>query len=197
MCAAYVDQRRLRLVKLPARGQEAAVLVAVRITEHHFLGPAAALQQPHVDRQAEQGVHGLATVAQVGDGLEQRDDVQIERAFMWTQQPGLLQHERHFQQVRDPCRLGYDVVREAKLSMPVLKLACGAQNGKLGGCFLRVGDVGRGERPRRGEFRDQQFGAGLLVQTGIVRARLGCLEQLGDDPLMDLRVLPQVDRGEV
>ena len=45
-----VDQRHLGLVELPARGQEAAVLVAVGIADHHLLHAAAAFQQARVVR---------------------------------------------------------------------------------------------------------------------------------------------------
>ena len=55
--AEDVDQADLRLVQLPAGGDEAAVLVAVRIAEHDLLHPAPALQQAPVCGQGKQLVH--------------------------------------------------------------------------------------------------------------------------------------------
>ena len=51
MTAEGVDQRDFRLVELPARGQKAAILVAIGIAEHHLLGATTTFQQATVLRQ--------------------------------------------------------------------------------------------------------------------------------------------------
>ena len=53
----HIDQPDLGLVELPARGDEAAILVAVGIAEHHFLDAAAAVDQPAVIMQRQHPVH--------------------------------------------------------------------------------------------------------------------------------------------
>src|SRR5262249_62119966 len=74
----YLDQCDLRLVEFPVGGEEAAGLVAVRITEHHFLHVAPAREQLPILGQGKKLVHDRAATAQIGDGLEQRDDVDCE-----------------------------------------------------------------------------------------------------------------------
>ena len=69
------DQRRARLVQFPVRGQVAAVLVAVRIAEHHLLHAVAGGEQGAVGGHAQQAVHHLRGGAQVGDRFEQRHQV--------------------------------------------------------------------------------------------------------------------------
>ena len=46
--AEHFDEADLGLVKLPARGDEAAVLVRVGIAEHHLLLAAARIDEPAV-----------------------------------------------------------------------------------------------------------------------------------------------------
>ena len=60
----------LRALQAPARGQRAAVLAAVRITQHHPLPAAALFQMRAVDRVAEQRAQRRRRVGQVVDGLE-------------------------------------------------------------------------------------------------------------------------------
>ena len=50
MLAEHFDKADLRLVKLPARGDEAAVLVRIGIAEHHLL-----LAAPRIDQLAVLG----------------------------------------------------------------------------------------------------------------------------------------------
>ena len=71
----HLDQPDLGLVQLPARGEKAAVLVAVGIAEHHLLHGAAAVDQPAVIVQRQQPVHDAGGGLQILDGLEQRHDV--------------------------------------------------------------------------------------------------------------------------
>ena len=71
----HLDQADLGLVELPARGDEAAILVAVGIAEHHFLHAAAAVHQLAVIMQRQHPVHDAGRGLQILDGLEQRHDV--------------------------------------------------------------------------------------------------------------------------
>ena len=74
-----IDQRRLGLVEHPGRGEEARLLVRVRVAEHHLLAVAAGRQVGAVARVGEQR---LEDVAGGGEGLarlEQRHDVEDRR----------------------------------------------------------------------------------------------------------------------
>ena len=67
------------LVQLPVCSEIAAVLVAVGVAQHHFLRVAAAEQQLAIPRNGKQLVHDDSAAAQVFDGFEQRDDVDMQR----------------------------------------------------------------------------------------------------------------------
>ena len=53
----------------------------------------------------EQLVHDAAAVAQIGDGLEQRHDVDVELAVARQQQARFLQQQRDFEDVGGARRL--------------------------------------------------------------------------------------------
>ena len=55
--AARLDEILLRLVEGPGRLEEAALLVAVGVADHHLLQSAAEFQVPAVDGEAEQPSH--------------------------------------------------------------------------------------------------------------------------------------------
>src|SRR6516164_10342654 len=105
MTAERVDERDFRLVEFPARGQEATVLVAVGVTEHHLLCAITTLQEAEVLRHGEEFVHYAAAVAQICDRLEQRHNVHVELALTRPQQPRLLEQQPYFEKVRDSVRL--------------------------------------------------------------------------------------------
>src|SRR6476660_2051310 len=71
----HLDQVDFRLVELPARGDEAAILVAVGVAEHDFLNAAAAVDQLAVVVNRQHAVHNAAGSLQILDGLEQRHDI--------------------------------------------------------------------------------------------------------------------------
>src|SRR6202030_696860 len=56
----HFNQAELGFVEVPARGDEAAILVAVGIDEHHFLHSAAAVHQFAVIVQRQHPVHDAA-----------------------------------------------------------------------------------------------------------------------------------------
>jgi hypothetical protein len=103
--AEHLDQRNLRLIKLPAGSQETAILVAVRITEHDLLHAAAAFQQARVFGEAQQFIHDGAAIAQIFDRLEQRDDIEPEAAVARLQKTSFFQKYSGFEDVGDTGRL--------------------------------------------------------------------------------------------
>jgi hypothetical protein len=103
----------LRLVQVPARGEDAAVLAGIGIAEHDLLLIARGLQQRAVGGVAEQREH-LLDVRQVLDGLEQRADADLAepavvRAAGQAGEPG---QEHHLQHVTGGVGHGDDVVAE-------------------------------------------------------------------------------------
>ena len=63
MTAERVDERDFSLVELPARGQEATILVAVGVTEHHLLCATTTFEEAEVLRHGEEFAHYAAAVA--------------------------------------------------------------------------------------------------------------------------------------
>ncbi|KWT90182.1 hypothetical protein APY03_3276 [Variovorax sp. WDL1] len=75
-----VEQRHERgagAVELPVAGEDAAVLVAVAVAQHHILLGARACHQGLDAGQGVEGTHDGRGIAQVLDGLEQRHDDQV------------------------------------------------------------------------------------------------------------------------
>ena len=70
-----LDQRGLRLVQHPGRGEEPGLLVRVRVAEHHLLPVATRLDVAAVHRVAEERVEDVAGGGQGVGRLEQRDDI--------------------------------------------------------------------------------------------------------------------------
>ncbi len=133
-----IDQHQLGLVELPGRGQVAAVLVAVGITQHHLLGTAARGEQPAIGRQAQELVHDPAAALQVADGLEQRRDVDIEPTLARAQQSHFLEQHRHFQDVGDTVGLGDHVSRHRGGAIAAVRIRHHAQHREFPGRFVAV-----------------------------------------------------------
>src|SRR5690606_10795096 len=74
--AADARDRALRLVERPVRHPVAAVLVRVRIAEHHLLHPAPREELADVDRVREKEPEEVLGAIEVGDRLEEGDDVE-------------------------------------------------------------------------------------------------------------------------
>src|SRR5208337_2091560 len=79
VAAKNLHEADLGLVQLPARGDEAAVLVGVGIAEHHFLLAAYRIDEPAVFGDGEQRIHHGDAGAQVLDRLEQGRDIERRR----------------------------------------------------------------------------------------------------------------------
>src|SRR5262249_26431201 len=118
--AADLDQRDLGLIEFPSRGQITPILVAVGITQHYFLGPAAALEEAPVFTQSEQRIHHAAAIAEIGNRLEQRNDIYVQFTFARPQQACFLEKQRYFQNIGDAVGLGDDIVGHGFLAVPLL-----------------------------------------------------------------------------
>ena len=158
----HLDQRDLRLVELPPGCEVTAVLVAVGVAQHHLLGTAAALQQASVFRQPEQFVHRPAAVAQIRNGLEQRNDVDVELALARPQQAHFLEQQRYFQNIRDAVGLGDDVVGHRFLAVLQLHFCRGVQDRQLGRRLGGIRQKPTGERARGFQLVAQQADARIL-----------------------------------
>ena len=117
--AAFVEQRHQRefgAIQLPVRREETAVLIAVRIAEHHFLLVALMFDQRIDTRQRDQVAHDVRRVAQIGNRLEQRNHHQarprrvVHIAQAAVQQTGFLLQQHHFDEIADGLRVRNDVV---------------------------------------------------------------------------------------
>jgi hypothetical protein len=112
--------------------------------------------------QPEQLVHYPAAVAQIGNGLEQRNDVDVELAFAGPQQAGLLEEQRHFQNIRNAVGLGDDVVWHGFLAVLQLHFCRGPEDRQLGRRLGGIRQKRTGERPRRLQLIEQQADACVL-----------------------------------
>ena len=185
----------LGAVERPVRRQVAAVLVAVRVAEHHFLHAAPARHQAAIRRQRERRPHHRRRPLEVVDGLEQRDDVQ--RRSVRAREPRLLQQHRDLEQVRHRRALGDHVMRQRRRAVVPVDPRGGGEDRELGGGPRRVRDVRRRQQPRAGELAREQRHARLLAERRVARLHAGAGEELADDGLVDVAVLPQVERGQV
>jgi hypothetical protein len=73
-----VDQQHFSAINRPVRRKIAAVLVAVRVPEHHFVPVTASRDHRTVNRQCESRAHDIAAAREIVDRLEQRNDVEGE-----------------------------------------------------------------------------------------------------------------------
>src|SRR5271170_5813114 len=105
MALEHFDEADFRLVELPARGDETAVLVAVGIAQHDLLLAAAAIDQSSILRDRQQLFHDADTLLQVVDGLKQWDKMKSASPF-GCDEPDLLEQQRQLQHVRNALRLG-------------------------------------------------------------------------------------------
>ena len=196
MCAERVDQRELGAVERPVRGEVAAVLVAVRVTEHHLLPPAASVEPRAVAGQRERVAHDTRAACEIVDRLEQRHDVDGERIA--AQQPDLLQQHRDFEQVGNRLALRDHVVRQRR------------RRRSAGGCpRRRRGSRARNARAPSTTDAESAAGAGLRARVraarcarlpasdSVVVAGTGVGQQLGDDRLVHVGVLAQVEHGKM
>ena len=195
---AHAHQLGRGLVQRPARGEVTAVLVAVRVAQHHFLLAAARVHPGAVERQLERAIDDRAAALEVGDRLEQRDDVHLQaRARAGAQQSRLAQQHADFEQIGNRFAVRDHVVRRGARAEAAAAVGRRGQHRQLALHPLRVLQVRRAKRPRPGQLASQQRDARFLVQRGVVGLDAGAREQLRDRRLVLVRALPQIDRREM
>ena len=116
---------------------------------------------------------------------------------MHVQQPDFLQDQRHFQHVRHAVRLGNDVVGQCFGAVQRVHLRRRAGDRQLTLGFFRKLHEARGQRSWRAQLVDQYLDALLLAQLEVVVAHVRPRQEFGDHPLVHIRVLPQVERGQM
>ena len=134
-CRKYFDQRGLGAIQLPVAGEEAAVFVAVAVAQHDVLLTARATDQGTDAGQSIKALHDPRSVAQVGNGFEQRHDDQITagvRVKRATHQSGFLLQQQDLQQVADFFGVRDDVVPDGGIAKLPPQLASQIKDGQLG-----------------------------------------------------------------
>src|SRR5262249_12352691 len=127
----------------------------------------AALQQALVFAQPEQLVHHPAAVPQISNGLEQRDDVDVQPTVPWSQDTYFLEEQRDLQNVRDTVGLGDDVVGHCLLAVSMLRFRGSAQDRQLGRRLRGIRKKRAGKWPRRLQFLPQEGDARVLAQRSV------------------------------
>ena len=189
--AEYFYQFQFCLIQLPVGRDVAAVLVAVRITQHHFLGVSPVGQQPAVVGNGEQFVHDGPAAAQVLDGFKQRDDIDVQRIAAF-QQACLLQHQCQFQHVAHRIGLGDDVIGQCGPAKAPVYVRCGLHDAQLAlyhiGVFFKL-DHQRLSRLQRVE---QRLAPLSFVKAGIIADRSAMRQQFADGLFVYRAVLAHI-----
>src|SRR5690606_25642783 len=119
-------QRDLGLLQGPARGDDAAVLGAVGVAEHHDLAITARGEVAPVYRVGEQLAQGRLRGLEVGDGLEQRGDVERDFVILYT--AGQPRQCEHRERIRGTAAHADDVRSEHALAIPRSQRGDGAEH---------------------------------------------------------------------
>ncbi len=192
----HFDQPDLGLVEFPARGDEAAVLVAVGIAQHHFLDAAAAVDQLAIIMHRQQPVHDRGAGLQVLDGLEQRHDVE-RAAAGGIDETDLLQQQRYLQHVGHPLAHRDDALRDHVRAEPAVRLGSGMEHREFAQRLVAVFHEGRSQRPRIAQLGCKKRNPRVFAQGQIGHAGHRRIEQFRDRAFMHCGVLPHVETGEV
>ena len=193
----------LGFVQLPAGGEKTAVLVAVRVPEHHFLLVAARTDQRAVGGQREEALHDRRAVAQIADRFEQRDDVHAQlgrlagaKGRRRLQQAGFLEQQGDFEQIRHAVGLGNDRVGQGRLAVSRPQFPRGKEDLQFAERLFAVVQVRRIQRARIGDLFGKQGNTRFLIQRGVTRLgrdAAGADQQFADRALVDIGVLAQVN----
>ncbi len=179
--AGHLVQRAVRLPYLPCAGNHAAILVGVGVAEHHFLPMVPGFEQRLVGGGGPELAADGGRVAQVVDGLEERDGLQAGIGAVGAARRADAAFDADAGEAGEPEDLEHvfgaggsadDVARECLRDVDALQLGDGAEG---------VEDLAglRGERGGKFEF--------------IGRRRTGGLGQFGDSGGVDARVLADVE----
>ena len=195
--AEHFDQPDLGFVKLPARGDEAAVLVGVGIGEHHLLLAAAQIDELAVLGNRQQPVHHADAGAQVVDRLEQRNQRQRRGSGGGVDEAGLLHQQRELEHVRHAVAVRNDRGANGGGTVFGADRPRGAEERQFARRLLPVSVERRDERARRNELLTQEVDALVLAERAIVEAGRDGGEKLGHRAFVHLGVLAQVDRRQM
>ena len=117
------DEIEFGSIQGPVGGQVPAVLVGVRVSEHHLLRVALSPHQLPVEVEIEGRRQRRRAVAQILDRLEQRNHAHAARRSVVSAagavQPRLLQQEQRLQHVRHRRAHADDVVRHRLRTEPI------------------------------------------------------------------------------
>ena len=201
-------QGNLGTVKLPVAGEDAAVLVAVRVAQHDVLLAVlvmtAACKQLTDARYRIKLAHDGRRLAQVFDGLKKRDHDQVAAGFTSvgviqnaSHQAHLFLQQQYFQQVTHRFGMADDVVTD-RLSAKALAHDFGGL--KYGDLTLGQGRVACAHHAQGTgivEQVQQQTALGHFIQLfiGWLKARHG--QQLGHHRFMLVRTLAQIHGGQM
>src|ERR1044071_6694937 len=170
-------QRSVGLENLPGAREHPAVLVRVRVAEHHLLPPAPGVQVRRVLlRTPKRAAHARA-VAKVFDGLEERDGHQSgvsSRLVGRDAHAATLREPDESQHVRSPARAAYDVAAYRLRRKLALQLRDRAQAFQRRRALLRerLGQFGRPFALNSDAFISNQSAARQLFNRARVDARV-------------------------
>lgn len=202
-----VDECAFGLVERPVGREETAVLVAVGVTQHDFLGAVLRALHALADfGQVEPGGHDVGAALQVGDGFEEGDD--HEAVFGGDVLPGggdeagLFLQDHDFEQVAEGFGVRDDGLAHGLFAVAGAAGGGGAQDGEFTGGVFGVGDPGGGQGACLREFSAQEvdaffFGQREVVERFAVVGDAGAREEFGERGFVDVGALAQVDGGEV
>jgi hypothetical protein len=197
----------LRAMQVPLAGEDAAVFVAIAVSDHDLLDeidrPAlGALEFQAATRHgmSEEFAKDIRAAFEVFDGFEQRHDRK------GAHQPvGALKHERGFareqiddKEIREAARHTDD--QRADSGQTVLPHVFGEHSittEDRGGFCFETG-IGAGKRPRRTKLAIEEIQAMRFVPIHKLRAiEPGRGQELGDGKVVEAAILADVQRGEV
>ena len=142
--------------------------------------------------------HDARRLLEIADRLEQGTAISRMRACAGPPQAGFLEQDVDLEQVGDARRLRDDIGgdRSPGRSAHAPRRRRGRWRARTGG-LVRIVRERAGEQARAGELGAEQGDAARLGEREIIGLDAGDLEQFGDDPLVDVGILPQVERGEM
>src|SRR5690606_15402170 len=110
--ATYLAQTALRLVKGPVGHPVAAILVAVRITEHDLLETTPRREQRSIGLVLVELLHEIVRGLEILDRFEQRHEIETGEATVRTPQSDLLGEEHRLHEIADRVRHADDVTAD-------------------------------------------------------------------------------------
>ena len=77
-------------------------------------------------------------------------------------------------------------------AVAAMRLGGGAQDREFARGLVRIGEKGRGQRPRRAQLRQQQLDALWFGEGGVIETRLNEAKHFANHPLVHFGILTQV-----